>query len=93
MLERVQFVEVELDASISLEELSPGSTSVREAGDDLAACDSRDETQSKPQWQLTWLPKGFVFSGFKIRIHSSKLGSCVVVIPTVDIPRFSTIKP
>jgi len=62
VLERFQFVELELGPMIGKQDYQPASTRHRLADHQLSACNQDQPAQSE-HWQITWLPEGFVLSG------------------------------
>ena len=62
VLERFQFVELELGPVLGEGDHRPESPRYRVADHGLSPCNIEAET-SPERWQATWLPEGFVFSG------------------------------
>ncbi len=62
VLERFQFVELELGPMLGEEDYQPVSPRYRVAEHALSPCNPEGNEVPK-RWQTTWLPDGFVFSG------------------------------
>lgn len=62
VLERFQFVELELGPMIGKQDYQPVSPRHRVADHQLSPC-NQAQVGSPDRWQTTWLPGGFMFSG------------------------------
>ncbi len=63
VLERFQFVEVDLDTPVSDEELSNSDSRPMVADVNALPCIDGTEKPASRHWQVGWLPKGFVLVG------------------------------
>lgn len=61
VLERFQFVELEVGDNVTEEDVLPRSKNVRSAKNQLINCDQNNGESS--EWVARWIPSGFVYSG------------------------------
>lgn len=61
VMERIQFVELTVGGEISEAEVQPSSGQHRQAPHNLMEC--QEQAASEPDWNASWLPPGFVYSG------------------------------
>ncbi|MGQ9425884.1 MucB/RseB C-terminal domain-containing protein [Gilvimarinus sp. F26214L] len=63
VMERIQFVQLNVGGNIEQEELRPDSAQARQAAHDFIECESTDPESAPPDWSAGWLPSGFVYAG------------------------------
>lgn len=63
VLERFQFVELELGPLIGEADYQPVSPRHRVADSQLSGCNLQEQQRTPERWQAAWLPSGFIFSG------------------------------
>lgn len=72
VLERFQFVQLELNALLNEADIMPSSSEhVVASADGLPCMNQAQPRASERQWQAAWLPPGFAFAGYQPRTEKT----------------------